>query len=203
MAMLAGTVRTAGSTVTTISSGHLLLQRRQLFRTSMSHLEARKCMDLNTSNLKCDLSHPGRLGPLQINLAKADLDLQRTRRLPHRTTTLGVCGKEMILPVLKGHHRRNINVGVETLIRSPGTILSRPKQVRTGERTGGRQHPVIGILNDNQTSRAEAGHVDLEITIIEMSHANQEAADGDPGCIFSFESDDIVGPPNLLSLIFH
>jgi hypothetical protein len=46
--------------------------------------------------------------------------------------------------------------------------------------------------------------VDLEITIIERSHATQEAADGDPGCIFfSFESDDIVGPPNLLSLIFH
>jgi hypothetical protein len=93
----------------------------------------------------------------------------------------------MILLVLKGHHRRNINVGVGTLIRSPGTILSRPKQertsIRTGERTGGRQQLVIGILNDNLMSRAEAGHAGLEIIIIEKSHANQEVAGGDP-CIF-------------------
>jgi hypothetical protein len=121
----------------------------------------------------------------------------------------------MILPVLKGQRRRRVGVG--TLIRSQKMIMlgpqsasaggSRPKQertsIRTGVRTGGRQQLVIGILNDNLMSRAEAGHAGLEIIIIEMSHANQEVAGGDPCIIFSFESDDIVGPPNLLSLIFH
>jgi hypothetical protein len=148
------------------------------------------------------------LGHPQINHAKADLDLQRTRRRPHRKTTLGACGKEMIRLVLKGQHRRSINVGVGTLIRSPGTIMSRPKQertsIRTGVRTGGRQQLVIGILNGNLVSRAEASNASLEVLIIEKSRANLVVAGGDT-CIFffPFESDDIVGPPNLLSLIFH
>ena len=51
--------------------------------------------------------------------------------------------------------------------------------------------------------RAEASHAGLEILILEKSHANQVVAGGDTCIFFFFESDDIVGPPNLLSFIFH
>jgi hypothetical protein len=120
----------------------------------------------------------------------------------------------MILAVLKGQHRRRVGVG--TLIRSQKMIMlgpqsasaggSRPKQertsIRTGVRTGGRQQLVIGILNGNLVSRAEASHASLEFLIVEKSRASQVVAGGDT-CIFFFESDDIVGPHYLLSFIFH
>ena len=141
---------------------------------------------------------------MQINHAKADLDLQRTRRRPRRKTTLGACGKEMILPVLKGHHRRSINVGVGTLIRSQGTIMSRPNlertPIRTGVRAGGRQQVVIGILNGNLVRRAEASHASLEFLIVEKSRASQVVAGGDT-CIFIFFSSPTTSSDHII--FFH
>jgi hypothetical protein len=182
MATLAGTVRTAGSTITTTRSGHLLHPRRHLFSTSKSDIEARKCLELR-------LSHPGMT---QINHAKAAPEVQHIRHRPRRKTSLGACGKEMIRLVLKGQHRRRVGVG--TLIRSQEMIMlgpqsasaggSRPNQertpIRTGVRAGGRQQLVIGILNGNLVMRAEAGHAGLEFLIVEKSRASQVVAGGKP-----------------------
>ena len=178
MEALAGTIRTAGSTTTTATSGLLLHPcRRRHFSGSKSDIEARKCLDLR-------LSHPGMT---QINHAKAAPEVQHIRHRPRRKTSLGACGKEMILPVLKGHHRRSFNVGVGTLIRSQGTIMSRPNQertpIRTGVRAGGRQQVVTGTLNGNLVIGAEAGHAShasLEFLIVEKSRASQVVAGGKP-----------------------
>jgi hypothetical protein len=199
MATRAGTVRTAGSTITTTRSGHLLHPRRHLFSTSKSDIEARKCLELNTLNLKCGLSHPGMTpinhanpGMTQINHVKAAPEVQHIPCRPRRKTSLGACGKEMIRLVLKGQHRRRVGVG--TLIRSQEMIMlgpqsasaggSRPNQertpIRTGVRAGGRQQLVIGILNGNLVMRAEAGHAGLEFLIVEKSRASQVVAGGKP-----------------------
>jgi hypothetical protein len=182
-------VRTAGTTVTTISSGHLRLHRRRhrrQFRTSLSHLEAQKCMGLDDSRPRREWRHPGRRGPRQIHLVKDDLVHPRTHRLHHLPMRLGERGPEMLLPPgPTTQHRRNNNDGAAILTRSPGTTIpSKPIQVAIEIlNTGGRHRPAIGIHDDSQTSSAGADHVHLAITTIERSRASQVAADGDPSCI--------------------
>ena len=91
----------------------------------------------------------------------------------------------MIRPLLKGQHRRSINVhhGVGTLIRSQGTIMSRPSQIQTPilHRSMicipaiGKQQMVNGFRNGNLARDAEASH---EFLIAEKSRASQVVAGG-------------------------
>ena len=97
----------------------------------------------------------------------------------------------MIRPLLKGQHRRSINVhhGVGTLIRSQGTIMSRPNQKQTPilhrsmirVLAGGRPQVVNGFRNGNLARDAEASHASHashEFLIAQKSRASQVVAGG-------------------------